>query len=406
MKYIVYHGTNAKFNKFSTEYLGIGNDALGIGFYFAETTFQAEHYGKNLMKCEITLNKPIILQEGEKEIHQRDVELKMSLKQTIDILKKHPDIYNPDETPLWNIIDISGMDIEDAIEEVAMRYQGKYLSMNMDLFPSNDIEYREALRDVCGYDGILQHTPHGNIYVCWFPEQIKILETTINENNVKTYNDNFYKWFNGSKCVNEKGEPLILYHGTSSNFKSFNKKKLGLKDLNIMSLLGFHFTPDYNMADRLFRKSEKDKVLACYLSIKNPYVCKESDAVKDALKLAYDKGIIDSKKVDIDKLLDMEYFNNDDGALSNLLAIQSHHQLMGWNNLIDMKAIGENYLKYLKSKGYDGVKYLNEIEWAQDKRYDWIAFEPNQIKSIDNIGKWSNSSNIYEELNKELERFL
>ena len=49
MKYIVYHGTNAKFNKFSTEYLGIGNDALGIGFYFAETTFQAEHYGKNLM---------------------------------------------------------------------------------------------------------------------------------------------------------------------------------------------------------------------------------------------------------------------------------------------------------------------------------------------------------------------
>lgn len=37
-------------------------------------------------------------------------------------------------------------------------------------------------------------------------------------------NDNFKNWFNGSKVVDSTGQPLILYHGSSKNFSTFNRK--------------------------------------------------------------------------------------------------------------------------------------------------------------------------------------
>lgn len=39
------------------------------------------------------------------------------------------------------------------------------------------------------------------------------------------FNDNFKKWFNNSKVVDENGEPLVLYHGSNDNIVSFNTKK-------------------------------------------------------------------------------------------------------------------------------------------------------------------------------------
>lgn len=37
-------------------------------------------------------------------------------------------------------------------------------------------------------------------------------------------NDNFNRWFNGSQVVDEAGNPLICYHGTSKPFSTFNHK--------------------------------------------------------------------------------------------------------------------------------------------------------------------------------------
>ena len=51
----------------------------------------------------------------------------------------------------------------------------------------------------------------------------------------------------------------------------------------------------------------------------------------------------------------------------------------------------------LKKAGYDGIFMLPQI----------VAFYPNQIKSVNNRGTWSTTSdNIYESLNKELERYI
>ena len=51
------------------------------------------------------------------------------------------------------------------------------------------------------------------------PELDHLLEQK--ENNI---NDNFWKWFGSSK-VKEGNEPLIVYHGTRSNFNTFKPSK-------------------------------------------------------------------------------------------------------------------------------------------------------------------------------------
>mgnify|MGYP000270098906 CR=1 FL=1 len=37
--------------------------------------------------------------------------------------------------------------------------------------------------------------------------------------------DNFKKWFGNSKVVDEKGNPIIVYHGTNKDFDDFNSTK-------------------------------------------------------------------------------------------------------------------------------------------------------------------------------------
>lgn len=37
-------------------------------------------------------------------------------------------------------------------------------------------------------------------------------------------NENFYKWFKGSKVIDSKGNPLICYHGSNKEISKFDSK--------------------------------------------------------------------------------------------------------------------------------------------------------------------------------------
>ncbi len=62
-QYLVYHGTNNKFDIFDHSTIGSNTQASwnGAGFYFSDTIAEASLYGKHIMKCIITLNNPIDL---------------------------------------------------------------------------------------------------------------------------------------------------------------------------------------------------------------------------------------------------------------------------------------------------------------------------------------------------------
>jgi hypothetical protein len=88
--------------------------------------------------------------------------------------------------------------------------------------------------------------------------------------------EEFKKWFEGSKVVDRKGEPLKVYHGTPAEFENFDKAKIGSNYGNFTQ--GIFFTDNFEEADYIANENygkienAKPNVKEAYLSIKNPIV--------------------------------------------------------------------------------------------------------------------------------------
>lgn len=137
---------------------------------------------------------------------------------------------------------------------------------------------------------------------------------------------NFKRWFEGSKIVDENGQPLKLYHGTDADFDAFDMSK----GRSTMDIQGAFFSP-YDIDAKGYGQNLKE----VYLNIKNP--ADEATAYKALRK----------------------YQGQNDAGL---------------------KAKQD-----LQRQGFDGV--FNGYD-------EYIAFEPNQIKSVNNSGAWSSSPSL------------
>lgn len=60
---IVYHGTNAQFDEFKSEFMGQTGTALGQGFYFASDKEEAGGFGVNVNAFYLNIRKPLSLDE-------------------------------------------------------------------------------------------------------------------------------------------------------------------------------------------------------------------------------------------------------------------------------------------------------------------------------------------------------
>ena len=137
---------------------------------------------------------------------------------------------------------------------------------------------------------------------------------------------NFAKFFEGSKVVDENGQPLKLYHGTDADFDAFDMSK----GRSTMDIQGAFFSP-YDIDAKGYGQNLKE----VYLNVKNP--ADEATAYKALRK----------------------YQGQNDAGL---------------------KAKQD-----LQRQGFDGV--FNGYD-------EYIAFEPNQIKSVNNSGAWSSSPSL------------
>ena len=76
-------------------------------------------------------------------------------------------------------------------------------------------------------------------------------------------NDNFSRWFDGSKVVDASGKPLIVHHGTSKKFSSFNFKNAPQQII--------WFTSDKNSIESGDVGAQgKGHIMDLFASIKNP----------------------------------------------------------------------------------------------------------------------------------------
>lgn len=191
----------------------------------------------------------------------------------------------------------------------------------------------------------------------------------------------FKSWFGDSKVVDEDGNPLVVYHGTTANFDSFSHDKKGSNTGWDNTVHGFFFIADEKLAREFAEENGSGGdviVKAVYLSIKNPMDLRNTSIFRKAEQAS-----------DI-----VEFITDGEEKLSNSAALEWLNQEIGLGEYSELQESlqTEAFNEFLKGKGYDGI-----ISNFGDGHAEYVAFEPNQIKSAtDNNGAYSSSDNILE----------
>lgn len=81
-----------------------------------------------------------------------------------------------------------------------------------------------------------------------------------------TLNNNFWKWFGNSKIVDANGNPLIVYHGTISDFDVFDRTSGEFGG-------GIYFSRNVEDAQyyAMLKGDQCRNIVPVYLSLQNPY---------------------------------------------------------------------------------------------------------------------------------------
>ena len=188
---------------------------------------------------------------------------------------------------------------------------------------------------------------------------------------------NFKKWFgdwendpeNASKVLDENGEPMVVYHGRSADFNTFEKKEgvrfiMGLEDK--VKAEGFFFSPDRALAEEFAgnaarHRGGKANVVPCYLNIRKP---------------------MDLTGEDYDRIYE------DVTGWDYTVGMDTQDNLWG---IMDEEGMADK----IKEKGYDGAIFVEEVDDNYEPtKISYCALDANQIKSADkNNGEFSSRNN-------------
>lgn len=135
---------------------------------------------------------------------------------------------------------------------------------------------------------------------------------------------NFDRWFEGSKVVDENGQPLDLWHATDTDFDAFDMNK----------------------------------------------------AQTPVIWFAKDKSLLESGNVSTNAKKGNSVYKN---------------VYLNMKNPANSKQYENFTIQQLKDRGYDGF-VLKKSEGYEDDIYG--VFEPNQVKSVNNSGGWTDSPSL------------
>lgn len=213
------------------------------------------------------------------------------------------------------------------------------------------------------------------------------------------YSQNFKQWFgdwennpqDASKVVDKNGYPLVVYHGSDSEFNEFKTKFIGTHGTSRGQ--GFYFTSDKDFSGQF-----GENIKAFYLNIRKPL---------NKTKLTLTRRQIQMLIDNIDKSQSLEDEDSPYGLLSNY----GDTDLEGRNKVLkyatdleynssdnDVELVGgiinssgsyDMVIDTLfKMFGYDGI--VDESDGI------YVAHHANQIKEISNQTYNGDSNNMYE----------
>lgn len=202
------------------------------------------------------------------------------------------------------------------------------------------------------------------------------------------------EFFKDSKVRDEKGNLLVVYHGSGAEFFTFDEAKKG--GSSSTAKVGFWFG-NKNLAEdfaiNAYYSGDNPKTISAYLNIKNPKIyTSEEKAYNDA----YQKLRTDIRKFDYteeEKTKHIEYWGKeiDYADLANIGGLG-----MVFKN--NESKVTKAYVDDLKSKGYDGIVVKDTYfdgSAAGGINTQYVAFNPNQIKLTTNLSPTGNEDIRY-----------
>jgi hypothetical protein len=230
------------------------------------------------------------------------------------------------------------------------------------------------------------------------------------------HSDAFNKWFGDSKVVGPKGEPKVMYHGTyRGGFSAFDRMKTTEWRRESMDTIGSWFSdnPSVEGGAGMYASGEGASIYPVFLSIKKPKVYKTFTAFLNEMhksagrdpKTQTPRGVGSTKELR-EKLKAQGY----DGIKFERT---SNQQLIDEINELDdlIKAYKYKDPQYASELEQDRKRAARQYEKSGgstefDRQDVWVAFEPNQIKSVFNKGTWSPESEIILENRVESEEII
>lgn len=186
---------------------------------------------------------------------------------------------------------------------------------------------------------------------------------------VKKY-DSEFKPNPASKVVNPDGTPKVMYHGTTSSFTAFDKKKA--KSSGFYGR-GFYFTESKSHA------GQYGNAMAVYLDIKNPLEPGKNKVSKEQLR-KFLEAVAENEDYDI--------WNYGTEDISEIVESIYKNDAFAVIQVVNATAIGNfaeaiDLFNQVNGTSFDGVITPTET----------VVYEPTQIKSAtDNIGTFDKSN--------------
>ena len=210
------------------------------------------------------------------------------------------------------------------------------------------------------------------------------------------------EYFKDSKVRDDEGNLFVVYHGSTNKFTEFKHSKIGVHGTSLGR--GFYFTEDTNLASSYYQ--EGGQLLQGYLDIKKPLVdgaktISKTDVTKlikaicesEAKYLVENDGSYDNVNDAIKDTFISNYVNTYNTPMANAYR-EMAEQVYRYNDS-DADIIGElinggaGAARVLgevrKALGYDGVIFKHP-----DGVHEFVAFESNQFKNIDNKNPTTN----------------
>ena len=218
--------------------------------------------------------------------------------------------------------------------------------------------------------------------VLFNPQYAKVLkrQTPVSEGRVDELVDiqspQFKQWFGNSKVVDQRGRPMMMFHGTSKDHPF--KKLAGLSHFGTLGAASLFVRPALMRSGQAIQAGQR--IYPVYLRIENPIAMIDSGTQHSAY--VFVKDILDHKSsvpyMGVYGRLDdlrMEWMR--DGRVNGGLDQEEIDEGQTWDGEWTEEDRIFTFIRTLKEFGHDGIRYVNVEEDAGSE--SWVPLDEDQI---------------------------